>query len=109
MFIAGLMRAFSDGADIISLAAHVSIGGFAEDPLSVVVDRIVSQGTFVTVCFLELEFRMLRAYDTHLVRLRPATMVNKVCPSYLSSTDDKLTLRQGPLYIPAYVHLKNAF
>lgn len=49
LLISGIMKAYSDGADVINLSLGAGIGGFAEDPLSVIVDRIVAEGTFVTV------------------------------------------------------------
>lgn len=49
VLISGIMKAHADGADVISLSANVGIGGFADDPLSAIVDRVVAKGTFVAV------------------------------------------------------------
>lgn len=78
LLISGMMRAYHDGADIIALAAVTRIGGFPEDPLSVIVDRIVSKGVFVTVSFSQHDLSSHSLAQTCPPRLFPETMEIKV-------------------------------
>ena len=46
MIIAGMLRAHSDGADVINLSLGFA-AGWSEDVVAVVAERIVSSGTVV--------------------------------------------------------------
>jgi hypothetical protein len=78
----GILQAYADGARIIQVA-YSSIGGWPEDPVSQVVDRLAAEGALVVATVGD--------------QPQGAFYVNRCVSSVTGNKADKLAVRRQPI------------